>query len=230
MSRKRLPPRQAIQCVLMVLAGVPLCLSSAARSAFAETVATSTAAARLVTLRETLAAARRRLPAVLVALSGVRQSEAQALVTRAARWPSASASTTVAGLVQNSGSSGATLTSCSQSGALCSYAGGASSSVYGEIAVTGRWAVWDFGRTGLQVKSEVDLPVKFDGVTLASGYRIDLLVNDLIVVELKAVEDLLAVHQAQLRSYLKHSNRRIGLLFNFNTVLLKDGIRRVIYG
>ena len=85
-------------------------------------------------------------------------------------------------------------------------------------------------KAGLQVQSEVALPVKFEGVTLESGYRIDLLVNDLVIVELKAVEDLLAVHQAQLRSYLKHSGKRLGLLLNFNTVLLKNGIRRVIYG
>ena len=85
-------------------------------------------------------------------------------------------------------------------------------------------------KSGLQVQSEVALPIKFDGVTLESGYRIDLLVNELVIVELKAVDDLLAVHQAQLRSYLKHSGKRLGLLLNFNTVLLKDGIRRVIYG
>ena len=56
------------------------------------------------------------------------------------------------------------------------------------------------GSAGLKVQSEVALPIKFDGVTLDSGYRIDLLVNDAIIVELKAVEDLLAIHQAQVRS------------------------------
>jgi GxxExxY protein len=85
-------------------------------------------------------------------------------------------------------------------------------------------------KAGLQVKSEVALPVRFDGILLDNGYRIDLLVNDEIILELKAVDDLLAVHQAQLRSYLKHSGKRLGLLFNFNSVLLKDGIRRVICG
>jgi GxxExxY protein len=85
-------------------------------------------------------------------------------------------------------------------------------------------------KAGLQVQSEVALPVKFHGVLLDNGYRIDLLVNDQIIIELKAVDGLLAIHQAQLRSYLKHSGKRVGLLLNFSSVLLKEGIRRVICG
>jgi GxxExxY protein len=85
-------------------------------------------------------------------------------------------------------------------------------------------------KRGMSVEQEVALPITYDGVTLESGYRIDLLVNDLIVIELKAVDSLLAIHQAQLLSYLKHSGKRLGLLINFNSILLKDGIRRVICG
>ena len=85
-------------------------------------------------------------------------------------------------------------------------------------------------KAGLRVQSEVELPVKYDGVILESGYRIDVIVNEEIVLELKACEGLLAIHQAQLLSYLKHSGKRLGLLINFNSILLKEGIRRVING
>lgn len=83
---------------------------------------------------------------------------------------------------------------------------------------------------GLKVRQEVALPIFYEGLELDAGYRIDILVNEEIVLELKAVEDLLAIHHAQLLSYLKHSNKRLGLLINFNTVLLKDGIRRIVNG
>ena len=76
-------------------------------------------------------------------------------------------------------------------------------------------------KAGLIVRSEVNLPVQYDGIALEGGYRIDLLVNDAIILELKAIDDLLAIHKAQLLSYLKHSGKRLGLLLNLNTVLLK---------
>ncbi len=85
-------------------------------------------------------------------------------------------------------------------------------------------------KAGLEVKCEVNLPIQYDGICLDGGYRIDLLVNDSIILELKAIDALCAIHQAQLLSYLKHSGKRLGLLINFNTVLLKSGIRRVING
>jgi GxxExxY protein len=88
--------------------------------------------------------------------------------------------------------------------------------------------VHELNKQGLRVQTEVALPIRYDGLLLESGYRIDILVNDAIVVELKSIDDLLAIHQAQLLSYLKHSGKRLGLLINFNSVLLKDGIRRVI--
>jgi len=78
------------------------------------------------------------------------------------------------------------------------------------------------------VKQEVPLPVTFEGITLATGYKIDLLVDDSVIVELKAVEQVLPIHKAQLLSYLRHSGKRLGLLFNFHVVLMKNGIHRVI--
>jgi GxxExxY protein len=83
-------------------------------------------------------------------------------------------------------------------------------------------------KRGILVERELALPIVYDGLSLESGYRIDMLVGGLVTVELKAVESIIAVHPAQLLSYLKHSGKRLGLLINFNSVLLKDGIRRVI--
>jgi GxxExxY protein len=90
--------------------------------------------------------------------------------------------------------------------------------------------VHELRKAGHNVEQEVALPVVYDGVTLETGYRIDVIVDDLILIELKAVDEVLPIHRAQLLSYLKHSNRRLGLLINFNTILLKNGIARVLNG
>lgn len=79
-----------------------------------------------------------------------------------------------------------------------------------------------------KVESQVKLPIVYDGVRLDAGYRIDLLVEDSVIVELKAIERLLPVHEAQLLSYLRMSMLSIGLLINFNVRLLRDGVRRVV--
>ena len=71
------------------------------------------------------------------------------------------------------------------------------------------------------------MPVTYKEITLDLGSRIDLLVNDTIIVELKSVYQLLPVHRAQLYTYVKLSNKPVGLLFNFNAKLIKDGIIRV---
>ena len=81
---------------------------------------------------------------------------------------------------------------------------------------------------GLQVLTDVPVPLYYKGEALDKDYVIDLLVEHEVVVELKAVEGILAVHQAQLLSYLKLSNKRLGLLINFNVVLLKHGIKRLV--
>ena len=83
---------------------------------------------------------------------------------------------------------------------------------------------------GLRSSAQVGLPVVYRGVKLELGYRMDLLVEDLVVVEIKSVDAISPVHQAQILSYLKLSGKSIGLLINFNVVHLKDGIRRFVNG
>jgi GxxExxY protein len=85
-------------------------------------------------------------------------------------------------------------------------------------------------KTGFRAETQVGLPVFYDGVHLDLGYRIDLLVEDLVVVELKSIDAIAPIHQAQLLSYLKLSGKSLGLLINFNEVHLKDGIRRFVNG
>lgn len=83
-------------------------------------------------------------------------------------------------------------------------------------------------KRGLRVEAQIWLPVIYDGVEIEGGYRIDLLVEGQVVVELKVVEQILDIHKAQLLSYLKLSDKRVGLLINFNVVHLRDGIRRLV--
>jgi len=86
---------------------------------------------------------------------------------------------------------------------------------------------YELTNTGLQVERQKPLPVVYKEIQLDQGYRIDLLVNNLVVVELKAVEQITAVHEAQILSYLRFSGCKVGLLINFHIKLLKDGgIRR----
>ncbi len=80
----------------------------------------------------------------------------------------------------------------------------------------------------ISFRRQVPLPVVYKSVKLDCGYRMDIVVDDKLIVELKAVEKLLPVHEAQLLTYLKLSGRRTGLLMNFNTPVLKDGIRRLV--
>ena len=77
---------------------------------------------------------------------------------------------------------------------------------------------------------QYQLPVNYKGMTLDCGYRLDLLVADQVVVEIKAVESLLPIHQAQLLTYLKLGGWKVGLLMNFNVPVLKRGIKRVVLG
>ena len=83
-------------------------------------------------------------------------------------------------------------------------------------------------KTGIAVGRQVSLPVAYDGLELDAGYRIDLLIEDLVIVEVKAVERLLPVHMAQVLSYLRLSDRKLGYLLNFNTVHMRNGIKRVV--
>ncbi len=89
---------------------------------------------------------------------------------------------------------------------------------------------YELAQTGLRSATQVGLPVVYQRVKLELGYRMDLLVEDLVIVEIKSVDAISPVHQAQLLSYLKLSGKSIGLLINFNVVHLKDGIRRFVNG
>jgi GxxExxY protein len=84
----------------------------------------------------------------------------------------------------------------------------------------------ELGKRGIRVRAEVPMPVRYDGLELDLAYRIDLLVEACVVVEIKAVAKILPVHEAQLLSQLKLSDHRVGLLINFNVARLKDGIVR----
>ena len=89
---------------------------------------------------------------------------------------------------------------------------------------------YELRSAGLNVRTQVPLPLIYKEVKLDTAYRLDLLVNDLVVIELKSVDLLAPIHQAQLISYLKLSGKRLGILINFNVVHLKHGIKRVVNG
>ena len=82
-------------------------------------------------------------------------------------------------------------------------------------------------KNGMTVHNQVELPVIYDGIKLDAGYHIDLLVEDSVIIELKAVDTIQPIHKAQLISYLKLSGKEVGLLMNFNVLHLRDGIDRL---
>ena len=86
------------------------------------------------------------------------------------------------------------------------------------------------GKSGLLIEKEKPIPLVFEEVKLDCGYRLDLLVEKKLVIEVKSVEALNDIHLAQTLTYLKLGNFKLGLLINFNVVLLKEGIKRVING
>ncbi|MCU0749130.1 MAG: GxxExxY protein [Akkermansiaceae bacterium] len=82
-------------------------------------------------------------------------------------------------------------------------------------------------KRGFVVERQKPQPVHYDGIEIEVGYRLDILVNDSVIIELKAVEQLAPIHQAQLMTYLRLSEKTLGLLINFNVPLIKHGIRRI---
>ena len=86
----------------------------------------------------------------------------------------------------------------------------------------------ELAKRGLSVQRQLALPIFYDGIRLDAGLRLDLLVNEAVIVELKVVECLLPVHKAQALTYLKLSGHRLALLINFNVPLIKDGIERLV--
>lgn len=89
---------------------------------------------------------------------------------------------------------------------------------------------YELRNQGFQVEVQKPLPLVYKEVNLDCGYRIDILVNNSVLVELKSVDDIAPIHQAQVLSYLKLSGIKIGLLINFNVKLLKHGIHRLVNG
>jgi GxxExxY protein len=87
---------------------------------------------------------------------------------------------------------------------------------------------YDLKEIGLDIKQQLSMPFLYKDIKLDIGYRLDLLIENKVIVEIKSVESLAPVHYAQLLTYLKLSNLKLGLLINFNTKLLKDGIHRVV--
>jgi len=90
--------------------------------------------------------------------------------------------------------------------------------------------VYELRNVGLRAESQVGLPVVYEAVKLDLGYRLDLVVENLVIVEIKSVEAIAPIHQAQLLSYLKLSGKSLGLLINFNVPHLKEGIKRLVVG
>jgi len=87
---------------------------------------------------------------------------------------------------------------------------------------------YELCKQGIHASTQVVLPIVYDGKKIEAGYRIDILVEDAIIIELKSVDRLLPVHEAQLLSYLKLADRRLGLLINFNVSQLRNGIKRMV--
>lgn len=89
---------------------------------------------------------------------------------------------------------------------------------------------YELRKAGFQIKTQVLLPVIYDTVKLDLGYRMDLVVEDQVVVEIKSIEQVTPVHKAQVLSYLRLSKKRVGILINFNVSHLREGIHRVVNG
>jgi GxxExxY protein len=87
---------------------------------------------------------------------------------------------------------------------------------------------YELRKRGLKVDCEVALPVVYDGINIDAGYRIDMLIEDMVIIENKTVDHLLPIHEAQLLTYLKLRSCQLGFLLNWNSVLMKVGIKRLV--
>lgn len=87
---------------------------------------------------------------------------------------------------------------------------------------------WELINRGLRVRRQFPFPVRYEGFKLGIGFRVDLLVEERVIIEIKSVESLAPVHRKQLETYLRLTDKRLGLLINFNEVLIKNGIQRVV--
>jgi len=87
---------------------------------------------------------------------------------------------------------------------------------------------YELTQAGFEYKQPLPLPVIYKGINLECGYRMDVVVEDLVIVEIKAIERILPVHEAQLLPYLKLYNKKVGLLMNFHVPMLKSGLKRIV--
>ena len=87
---------------------------------------------------------------------------------------------------------------------------------------------YELRHRGLQVECEVALPITYEGIRIEAGYRIDMVIENQIIIENKTVEQLLPIHEAQIMTYMKLSNIQIGFLINWNVRLIKNGIKRIV--
>jgi GxxExxY protein len=88
---------------------------------------------------------------------------------------------------------------------------------------------YELKQAGLKIERQVPVPVVYKEVKLNCGYRIDILVENCVIIELKSVDVLAPIHEAQILTYMKFAHKNIGLLINFNVTVLKNGIKRYIY-
>jgi GxxExxY protein len=89
---------------------------------------------------------------------------------------------------------------------------------------------YELTQQGFAIRKQVSIPIRYEDLTIENGYRIDLLVNDSVLIELKAVETILPVHKGQLLSYLRLGGFKLGYLLNFNVAHMRDGITRIVNG
>ena len=87
---------------------------------------------------------------------------------------------------------------------------------------------YELSHAEINFQIEVELPVKYKNILISCGYRIDLLIENTLIIELKSVDKIIPIHEAQLLTYMKLSGIKVGLLMNFNEIVLKDGIKRFI--
>jgi GxxExxY protein len=87
---------------------------------------------------------------------------------------------------------------------------------------------YELSQKGLNFGRQVPLPVVYKGINLDCGYKLDVIVEDSVIIEVKAVDRLIAIHEAQLLSYLRMLDKRVGLLLNFHSTVLKNGIKRIV--
>lgn len=95
-------------------------------------------------------------------------------------------------------------------------------------AVYERCLCYELRKAGIAFERQISLPIYYDDHAMEAGLQLDVFVEKMFIVELKAVQSILPVHEAQLFTYLKLTNSRLGLLINFNVPLLKDGIKRIV--